>query len=271
MILPDAPHSAQVAENFTLLDINKSTADEEQIIMTQANDCSSTNKVKYDDTRDNDLDEYGFLDEINSPRYKPEKYDDIDENYNDDDDNESDELAAHDQVDANAMERGSTQSRQLESHWTMANTLPTVAQNFFKFIIGEFLNLYQTKKYELSLQRDEQMTDLNNSYDSLYFDSVILTDAAIATKLDEYMKYLICSTFTTKLLSLVDEISNICVHDSVSDSNSGMRSNCSRIALDFVKLVTSVLALDLTLSEDVSALRRVLLTQVISLVTIMLS
>jgi hypothetical protein len=79
------------------------------------------------------------------------------------------------------------------------------------------------------------------------------------------MQHLVRHSLGPQLLETVDVLLHQYSASSASNQEEGTQKGSShQIALNFVKYITKILSLDPTLSEEVSGLRRTLLTQVTS-------
>ncbi|KAK8952512.1 DNA polymerase epsilon catalytic subunit A [Platanthera zijinensis] len=149
------------------------------------------------------------------------------------------------------------------SSWSIADYLPKVTQDHFILIVSEFL--YLPWKY-----LKEQIASFNIKRDSTNSTQsfTVSTSETLEACVDEYLKEQISCYFSEKLLKIVcdtlhhfkgksnldDETKNHCFrHFDDSHSNRG------NAALEFIKHVCAVLALDQNVQHDILRMRKNLL------------
>jgi DNA polymerase epsilon subunit 1 len=184
-----------------------------------------------------DEDEYGFLDRINQEAVEEVGVD-----------RELDEDDLDDAAEVDGLDQAVTRkSINLQSHWTISKFLPAAAQEYFNFVIGEYLLQHHRMRNELSLASE-------NDHGML----VQASEAEISRSVESSMKQLLTESLTTKMLTMVDDLSHMFHHLTTSDTNG---TSCSQVALDFIKFTSHILALDTTYADEIASLRRILLAQ----------
>ncbi|KAG8371187.1 hypothetical protein BUALT_Bualt13G0060900 [Buddleja alternifolia] len=150
------------------------------------------------------------------------------------------------------------------SSWTIAETLPKATQDHFILIVSEFLYFPWKYAQEEAAKRASNMGDLCTP-------SITASTAEILeSQMTEFLKKKIGSDFTDKLLKLVCDTSlhmkgkNKSQSDNASTGSLQSSNNVHKgdYALDFIKYVCAVLALDQKVQHEVLIMRRNLLKMV---------
>ncbi|CAL9170786.1 unnamed protein product [Musa hybrid cultivar] len=154
------------------------------------------------------------------------------------------------------------------SSWNIAEYLPKVTKDHFVLIVSEFLYIPWKYLKEQVLIRTTNMMD-----DSTSTQSITVTAAeTIEARVNEYIKEQISNYFTEKLLNIVCDIlrrfkgENKGIKDlhatHVLPCSYGSQGNKGDAALEFIKHVCAVLALDQNVKHDVLRMRKNLLKRI---------
>ncbi|KAL0390635.1 UNVERIFIED_CONTAM: DNA polymerase epsilon catalytic subunit A [Sesamum calycinum] len=147
------------------------------------------------------------------------------------------------------------------SSWTIAENLPKATQDHFILIVSEFLYIPWKYAQEEAAKRASAMGDLCTP-------SITASTAeTLESQMAEFLKKKIGTDFTDKLLKIVCDPSlhmkgrSKCQSDNVSTGSSQSLKDIHKgdSALDFIKYVCAVLALDQKVQHEVLVMRRNLL------------
>ncbi|XP_022862888.1 DNA polymerase epsilon catalytic subunit A-like [Olea europaea var. sylvestris] len=144
---------------------------------------------------------------------------------------------------------------EIVSSWNIAENLPKATQDHFILIVSEFL--YEPWKYA-----QEQAASRAHTIDDLCTPSITAATAEILeSQMNTYLKKEIGSYFSDKLLKIVCDPS---LHKSDHPISTGSSQPFNNIhkgdpALDFIKYICAVLALDQNVQHEVLIMRRNLL------------
>ncbi|CAI9778339.1 unnamed protein product [Fraxinus pennsylvanica] len=141
---------------------------------------------------------------------------------------------------------------EIVSSWNIAENLPKATQDHFILIVSEFI--YEPWKYA-----QEQATSRAHTIGDLCTPSITAATAEILeSQMNTYLKKEIGSYFSDKLLKIVCDPS---LHKSDHPISTGPFNNIHKgdPALDFIKYICAVLALDQNVQHEVLIMRRNLL------------
>lgn len=144
---------------------------------------------------------------------------------------------------------------EMESNWNISDYLPTMAKEYFEVVTGEFCLL--PYKHIKALETEHPSQDLSQSTN-------FQTPEEKATEFKKYMVDLVSTYLSRRLFKIVKDIGlrhsgNVAAGDTESASDfpilAGSHLALHSPALEFVKFVCSVLALDKTLENEVLNLK----------------
>ena len=141
--------------------------------------------------------------------------------------------------------------------WHLARTLSEEGSQWFNCFVRSFLFQYKKKRQQLCDRRDVRLLALQSCGSMAEgSDAGLQGDEEIDASVGEYMRKLM-GTIGNKLLDVIDQMAE-------NEGHSGglMKQAMTTHILDFIKAVTHVFALDASLTDEVAALRRMLLAQV---------
>ncbi|KAI4322394.1 hypothetical protein L6164_022096 [Bauhinia variegata] len=159
-----------------------------------------------------------------------------------------------------------TSKAEIEADWNMANNLPHEIQDHFLLIVSEFM--YVPWKYT---QKQAGIRASSQNGDFCTPSITIGTAEAFESHITEYIKGQISSYFTDKLLGTVRDIVLYMKEIKKSENAQNMSSGLPQLAgdfhrgdaaLEFIKHVCAVLALDHNVQHDVLVMRKNLLKYV---------
>lgn len=220
---------------------------------------------------DDDIDEDGYIDEYDR--------EDGSDGYGQVGDDDSPRTPRRGGTDAE--KEHDTTDPLLKSCWNMASYLPSAAAIYFKHIVGEYMLQYRKYRNIRLAKKEALLSSLSQSADTPREGAVgdlPLTDEAIDERVVEDMKNMLQRQLSSGLLRLVDELAMVYTHgydakqreqERQLKSPTGTGAEALPLltggtispALEFVKATTHVLSLDSALEEEVSALKRMLLSQ----------
>ena len=169
----------------------------------------------------------------------------------------------------------------MKASWNLASYLPHAAGVYFHHVISEYLRQYQKRFMIFTLQKEKHLEQV----DALELESAEhvtegadgekekgkaaekytgpVDDEGVKDATIESMKSLVNRLIASKMLEYVDDLnSDFPGHDQQKyfPEKAGSHLQFGSVALEFVKATTHVLALDQNMSEEVSSLRRMLLS-----------
>ena len=190
------------------------------------------------------------------------EYDDNNGDYDDDDDEDNNNDNINNQVvETESYAELLLRQYGIHSSWNLASFLPASAEMFFQKIIAEFLilDLALWNKY---VEKRQYSIDNIDAYDVDLADAV-MSDEDIATKVAEHWKTIITTKLQTEMLNHIAQLSDTFQQESplVFPKRAGSHLQLTAPALEYTKMVTHILSLDLSLNDEISSLRRALLRE----------
>jgi len=126
--------------------------------------------------------------------------------------------------------------------------------------VGEYMLLYDKMKSKLYARREAHLSGGDASNEQTSAKGVLLNHDDITEYINKSMKAMITSKLTNKMLDLVDDLNVTIGPDgaTIEHSTTGAKG-----VVEFVVYTMEVLLLDNNLTNEVSALKRILLGQVV--------
>ncbi|KAL0586473.1 hypothetical protein ABG067_003860 [Albugo candida] len=137
------------------------------------------------------------------------------------------------------------------SHWNIANYLPAGVDEYFVLLVGQFIRRYA--KFHIQPKSDEN-NQMKESIDE-YFDQ----DMHMKQQLPKYLQNLMRSYFANKMLRIVTEINQCDLDPSSFPMYAGSHLPLQNPALELLKSVTAIFALEPAVALEVENVKRTLL------------
>lgn len=137
------------------------------------------------------------------------------------------------------------------SHWNIANYLPAGVDEYFVLLVGQFIRRYA--KFHLQPKSDEN-NQMKESIDE-YFDQ----EMQMKQQLPKYLQNLMRSYFANKMLRIVTEINQCDLDPSSFPMYAGSHLPLQNPALELLKSVTAIFALEPAVALEVENVKRTLL------------
>lgn len=212
----------------------------------------NTESAEYDSDNSNDQlirkNEYDFLDEINNSTAV----------HNDDEFSVSEMAEGQEDTAGPFPTEKYLKTSCIEGSWDIMSYLPSGAATFLRHAIDQFLLVFREQWIMTVESKDEYKC--GDMYRKGNTSSIDYQDCLDSVNM--YMQSLIRHRLGAQLLQTVDVLLH---QNSVSrGSDGGFQSSIGsshNVALNFVKFITKILALDTALVDEVASLRRTLLTQ----------
>jgi len=155
------------------------------------------------------------------------------------------------------------------SHWNISEFLPSAVREYFLLVIGELLyrpreeaaRLRKEKSnalFQLSQSQGIAKTSTNDSSQSHHG----TIGEEVTEEVREYMKRLVSTHFTKKLLAMTTELMKYDTGPESFPVLPGSHQTLTNPALEFIKSVCKIFSLDPSLEHEVQVMRRSLLVSI---------